>query len=137
MIYFVPLLIKHCLIMKKVIFILLVNLFAITTFAKTSTKQSMVSIDNLTLSDSTEFKDYLGSYKMDENPFAEKMKIVFKEGNIFGQVAGYPALKLIRKKEDEFEESNFGAVIIFSRVNGIVSGVKVSVQGQDLFGTKE
>jgi len=123
--------------MKKVFFIVLVKFFAFTTFAKASNEQSIVSIDNITLSDSTEFKDYLGSYKMDKNPIAEKMKIFFKEGYIFGQVAGYPALKLIRKKEDEFEESNFGAVIIFSRVNGIVSGVKVSVQGQDLFGTKE
>jgi hypothetical protein len=123
--------------MKKVFFIVLVKLLAITTFAKASNEQSIVSIDNLTLSDSTEFKDYLGSYKMDENPFAEKMKIVFKDGNIFGQVAGYPALKLTRKKDDEFEEINFGAVIIFSRVNGIVSSVKVSVQGQDLSGTKE
>jgi hypothetical protein len=123
--------------MKKVIFIVLVKLFAITTFAKTSTKQSIISIDNLVLSDSTEFKDYLGSYKMDENPFAEKMKIVFKEGNIFGQVAGYQALKLTRKKDDEFEESNFGAIVTFTRVNGIVLGIKVSVQGQDLSGAKE
>ncbi|PWK18429.1 hypothetical protein LV89_04128 [Arcicella aurantiaca] len=123
--------------MKKVFFIVFVKLFVITTCTKASNEQNVVSNHNITLSDSTEFKDYLGSYKMDENPFAEKMKIVFKDGNIFGQVAGYPALKLTRKKDDEFEESNFGAVIIFSRVNGIVSGVKVSVQGQDLFGTKE
>jgi len=74
---------------------------------------------------------------MDENPFAEKMKIVFKEGNIFGQVAGYQALKLTRKKDDEFEESNFGAIVTFTRVNGIVLGIKVSVQGQDLSGAKE
>ncbi|MEA5458026.1 hypothetical protein VB796_03210 [Arcicella sp. LKC2W] len=120
--------------MKKIIFSTIVSFFAFSTFAKSS--KNHMNINTIT-ADSTEFRDYLGSYKMDENPIAEKMKIFFKDDNLYGQAVGYPATKLTRKKEDEFEETNFGAVITFTRVNGIVSGIKVSVQGQDLLGTKE
>lgn len=120
--------------MKKILFTTILSFFAISTFAKSS--KDDVSISTIT-ADSTELKDYLGSYKMAENPFAEKMKIVFKDGDLHGQVTGYPNIKLTRKNGDEFEEINFGAIIIFTRVNGIVSGIRVSVQGQELTGTKE
>ncbi len=119
--------------MKKIVFASIVLLFAISTFAKPSTNMTISAITT----DSTEFKDYLGSYKMADNPFAEKMKIIFKDGDLYGQATGYPNIKLTRKNEDEFEEINFGAIVIFTRVNGIVSGIKVSVQGQELAGMKE
>ena len=65
------------------------------------------------------------------------MKVFFKAGDLLGEASGYPATKLTRKKDDEFEESNFGAVITFTRTDGKVTGIKVAVQGQELLGTKE
>jgi hypothetical protein len=123
--------------MKKLVFTAIVSLFAISTFAKSSKNTTIINANKVISTDSTEFKEFLGNYKMAENPFADKMKVFFKDGDLYGQVTGYPETKLIRKKEDEFEESSFGAVVTFTRVNGIVSGIKVSVQGQDLLGTKE
>ncbi len=125
--------------MKKSIFITIaITTFAVSAYAKTS----IVPANNITVSqsivaDSTGFKDYYGSYKMADNPMVEKMKVFFKEGELYGLASGYPETKLTRKKDDEFEESQFGAVISFTRTDGKVSGIKVAVQGQELIGTKE
>ncbi len=123
--------------MKKSIFIIIaVATFAVSAYAKnpvTDTKDIAVS----QTADSTEFKDYYGSYKMADNPMVEKMKVFFKDGELQGEASGYPATKLTRKKDDEFEESSFGAVITFTRTDGKVTGIKVAVQGQELVGTKE
>ena len=124
--------------MKKSIFITAITLFfAISTFAKSVNIQSNIPIEKVVVADSTEFNEYYGSYKMIDNQFVEKMKVFFKAGNLYGQATGYPETKLSRKKEDEFEETNFGAVITFTRVDGKINGIKVSVQGQDLLGSKE
>ena len=124
--------------MKKSIFITAITLFfAISTFAKPVNPQSKIVINKVIVADSTEFNDYYGSYKMIDNQFIEKMKVFFKGGNLYGQATGYPETKLTRKKEDEFEETNFGAMITFTRVDGKINGIKVSVQGQDLLGSKE
>ncbi|MBC7407935.1 MAG: hypothetical protein H7339_06060 [Arcicella sp.] len=124
--------------MKKSIFIAAITLFfAISTFAKPVNIQSNIVISKVIVADSTEFNEYYGSYKMIDNQFVEKMKVFFKAGNLYGQATGYPETKLTRKKEDEFEETNFGAMITFTRVDGKINGIKVSVQGQDLLGSKE
>jgi len=124
--------------MKKSLFItIIVSFFAISSFAKTINASENVSIIKTTIADSTEFKEYYGSYKMIDNSMVEKMKIFFKNGEFLGEATGYPPTKLTRKKDDEFEESNFGAVITFTRLDGKVAGIKVAVQGQELVGTKE
>lgn len=124
--------------MKKSIFITAITLFfAISTFAKPVNIQSNIVISKVIVADSTEFNEYYGSYKMIDNQFVDKMKVFFKAGNLYGQATGYPETKLTRKKEDEFEETNFGAMITFTRVDGKINGIKVSVQGQDLLGSKE
>ena len=124
--------------MKKSIFITAIaSFFAIASFAKTTIVPSNVIISQVIVADSTEFNDYYGNYKMADNPMVEKMKVYFKAGELLGEASGYPATKLTRKKDDEFEESNFGAVITFTRTDGKVTGIKVAVQGQELVGTKE
>jgi hypothetical protein len=124
--------------MKKVILITTIaSFFAVASHAKTVTTPSNIDINNVILVDSTEFNDYYGSYKMADNPMVDKMKVYFKDGNLQGEASGYPATKLTRKKDDEFEETNFGAVITFTRTDGKVTGIKVAVQGQELVGTKE
>jgi hypothetical protein len=125
--------------MKKSIFITIaVATFAVSAYAKnpfTYAKGSTIS--QSIVADSTEFKDYYGSYKMADNPMVEKMRCFFKDGDLMGEASGYPPTKLIRKKDDEFEETSFGAVITFTRTDGKVTGIKVAVQGQELVGTKE
>jgi hypothetical protein len=122
---------------KSILITAIVSFFAISSFAKTVNVSSNVSISKAIVADSTEFKDYYGSYKMADNPMVEKMKVFFKDGELLGEASGYPATKLTRKKDDEFEESSFGAVITFTRTDGKVTGIKVAVQGQELVGTKE
>lgn len=118
-----------------------VALFAFISIAAHAMQKENNHLDcsnpTVTKSDSLEFKEYYGSYKMADNPYVPKMKVFFKAGELFGQAADYPETKLMRKKEDEFEEGSFGAQIIFIRTAGLVSGVKVIVQGQELLGTKE
>ena len=129
--------------MKKSIFITIaVVAFTVSTYAKSTiipTNGIVInqSITQSITADSTEFKDYYGSYKMADNPMVEKMKVFFKEGELYGMASGYPETKLTRKKDDEFDESSFGAVITFTRTDGKVTGIKVAVQGQELIGTKE
>lgn len=123
--------------LKLIIIATIMLFFAISTFAKSVNIQSNIVISKVIVADSTEFNEYYGSYKMIDNQFVEKMKVFFKAGNLYGQATGYPETKLTRKKEDEFEETNFGAMITFTRVDGKINGIKVSVQGQDLLGSKE
>jgi len=124
--------------MKKLIFFTAITLiFVISTFAKSLNIQSNIVINKVIVADSTEFNEYYGSYKMIDNRFVEKMKVFFKAGDLYGQATGYPEIKLTRKKEDEFEEVTFGAIITFTRFDGKINGIKVSVQGQDLLGSKE
>ena len=125
--------------MKKSIFITIaVVTFTASTYAKSAIiPANGIVINQSITADSTEFKDYYGSYKMADNPMVEKMKVFFKEGDLYGMASGYPETKLTRKKDDEFDETSFGAVITFTRTDGKVTGIKVAVQGQELIGTKE
>jgi hypothetical protein len=124
--------------MKKSLFFgMMLSAFCFVTHAKASEKEILKPAVRESLIDSLDFKDYYGSYKMADNPFTQKMKIYFKAGELFGQASDYPETKLMRKKDDEFEESNFGAQIIFVRTSGVISGIKVLVQGQELIGIKE
>jgi len=121
---------------KTIVFAALLTFISISTFAlqkETTTSNSA----NVAQNDSLEYKDYYGSYKMADNPYVPKMKVFFKAGELYGQAADYPETKLMKKKDDEFEEGSFGAQIIFVRTGGLISGVKVIVQGQELLGTKE
>ncbi|MEA5402250.1 hypothetical protein VB776_04965 [Arcicella sp. DC2W] len=122
---------------KSLLFGILLSALCLATQAKTSEKVNLSVGVQIRLLDSLDFKDYYGSYKMVENPYVQKMKVYFKAGELFGQASDYPETKLIRKKDDEFEEGNFGAQIIFVRTEGLVTGIKVLVQGQELLGTKE
>jgi hypothetical protein len=125
--------------MKKSIFITIaLATLGVSAYAKNPiTSEKSITISQSIIADSTEFKDYYGSYKMADNPMVEKMKVFFKDGELMGEASGYPATKMTRKKDDEFEESSFGAVITFTRIDGKVTGIKVAVQGQELTGTKE
>jgi hypothetical protein len=123
--------------MKKSILITIIfTFFVIRSYAKNVNFPLNVSINSV-VADSTEFSEYYGSYKMADNQVVEKMKIFFKDGSLQGEASGYPPTKMTRKKDDEFEESSFGAVITFTRVDGKVKGIKVAVQGQELLGTKD
>ena len=122
---------------KSILITVITSFFAVSSFAKIIPTSSNISVNKVVIADSTEFNDYYGSYKMVENQMVEKMKVFFKDGNLQGEATGYPPTKMTRKKDDEFEETSFGAVITFTRTDGKVTGIKVAVQGQELVGTKE
>ena len=122
---------------KSILITTIASFFAVSSFAKTVPTSSNISINKVVIADSTEFNDYYGSYKMADNQMVEKMKVYFKDGSLQGEAIGYPPTKMTRKKDDEFEETSFGAMITFTRTDGKVTGIKVAVQGQELIGTKE
>ena len=122
---------------KSILITVIASFFTVSSYAKAVTTSSNIVINKVITVDSTEFNDYFGSYKMADNPMVEKMKVFFKDGSLQGEATGYPPTKMTRKKDDEFEETNFGAVITFTRTDGKVTGIKVAVQGQELVGTKE
>jgi len=122
---------------KSILITVITSFFAVSSFAKAIPTSSNISVNKVVIADSTEFNDYYGSYKMVDNQMVEKMKVFFKDGNLQGEATGYPPTKMTRKKDDEFEETSFGAVITFTRTDGKVTGIKVAVQGQELVGTKE
>jgi len=122
---------------KSILITVIASFFAVSSFAKIEPTSLNISISKVVIADSTEFNDYYGSYKMTDNQMVEKMKLFFKDGSLQGEATGYPPTKMTRKKDDEFEETSFGAVITFIRTDGKVTGIKVAVQGQELVGTKE
>ncbi len=124
--------------MKKSLLLgMMLSAFCFAAQAKTSGKETVKPEVRISLADSLEFKDYYGSYKMLDNSYFQKLRIFFKAGVLFGQASDYPESKLTKKKDDEFEEENYSAQIIFIRTDGQVTGVKVLVQGQEIIGTKE
>ena len=63
--------------MKKSIFITIaIATFTVSAYAKsTIIPANGIVINQSITADSTEFKDYYGSYKMADNPMVEKMKV--------------------------------------------------------------
>ncbi len=87
--------------------------------------------------DSLKYKDYYGSYKMDENPYVQKVKAYFKNGALYGQAEGYPEGPLTQTQGDDFTTQDGAAAVSFIRTAGAVTGIKVTAQGQDMMGKKE
>jgi len=87
--------------------------------------------------DSAALKEYSGSYKMADNPNVAKMIVTWKNGALVGQADSYPETTLIKVKGDEFTENAFNSTITFTRKDNKVTGLKISVQGMDMEGTKE
>ena len=92
---------------------------------------------SIAFADSVEYRDYYGNYKMKDNEYIPKVKVYFKNGDLVALAGDYPETKLSKKQEDEFEELNYGAKVIFVRKDGQIVGIKVIVQGQELVGDKE
>ena len=86
--------------------------------------------------DSLKYKEYYGVYKMTDNPYVQTMKAYFKNGSFYGLADGYPETVLNMVSPDEFKDVNMGSSIIFTRKDSIVTGVMVSVQGQEFTGVK-
>ena len=87
--------------------------------------------------DSVKLKEYAGFYSIANNAMVDKMTIIYKDGNLYGQAGEYPEAKLIFKKEDEFEDSGFGAQMFFKRTDNAVSSIKILVQDMEIIAVKE
>lgn len=79
---------------------------------------------------------YTGKYKMAEGSPVEEVTVAVRGEKVFAQGGDYPESELVFKKDDEYEEPGLGAMFIFVRTDGKVTGLKILVQGMELVGTK-
>lgn len=87
--------------------------------------------------DSIKMVEYTGFYTIANNAMVDKMTIIFREGDLYGKAGEYPEAKMIFKKEDEFEDSGFGAQMFFKRTDNKVSSIKILVQDMEIIAVKE
>jgi hypothetical protein len=80
------------------------------------------------------FKEYIGSYKMQDST---SMKITSRDNNLFIQTGKFPEMKLTLKKTDEFEISAPPMQVEFLRKDHAVTEIKITYMGQSSVGKKE
>ncbi len=124
--------------MKKLLFIAILTTFSAFAVQAQDTKTATTVTPVVAAAlDSTKLKEYIGFYSIADNAMVDKMTIVFKDGDLYGQAGDYPEAKLIFKKEDEFEDSGFGAQMFFKRTDNAVSSIKILVQDMEIIAVKE
>ena len=81
--------------------------------------------------------DYVGEYKMSDNPYVKVLKLADKEGKLIMSAEGFPDTELTPgAKADAFVLGGMGGDISFTRVGGAVTKLKIEAQGQTLEGVK-
>jgi hypothetical protein len=82
--------------------------------------------------------DYVGEYKMSDNPYVKVLKLADKEGKLIMSAEGFPDTELTPgAKADAFVLGGMGGDIVFTREGGSVTKLKIEAQGQSLEGVKE
>ena len=81
--------------------------------------------------------DYVGEYKMSDNPYVKVLKLADKEGKLIMSAEGFPDTELTAaSKPDAFVLGGMGGDITFTREGGVVTKLKIEAQGQTLEGVK-
>lgn len=81
--------------------------------------------------------DYVGEYKMSDNPYVKVLKLADKEGKLIMSAEGFPDTELTAgSKPDAFVLGGMGGDITFTREGGAVTKLKIEAQGQTLEGVK-
>ncbi len=127
--------------MKK-IFLLSILFIGFQTFAKQQKKSKNTlnkPIIECKQADSTAYTDYYGKYNMPANPYIKSIQVFFHNNRLVGKADEFPQMIELNQNQigDEFEIEQFGAKVIFIRKSGLVSGAKITFQGQTIEGTKE
>lgn len=95
------------------------------------------NLSPVAMADTSAFKEYRGTYKMDSSSTTPEVKVLSKNGDLYLKVGDYPDFKLTFKKQDDFEQTDFNMQINFQRKDGLVNGIKITFQGNESSGTKE
>ena len=81
-------------------------------------------------------QDYCGIYKMQENPYVDKVEITSKNGQLVSKSPEDEEVVFEHTENDEFFIPTLNATVIFTREKDAVKSVKVVIQGKALMGEK-
>jgi hypothetical protein len=82
------------------------------------------------------FEGYCGVYKMQDNPYIDKVHITLKDGQLMSKSPEDEDILLEFTENNEFFIPAFNGRAIFTAINGVIKNVKVIVQGKELTGEK-
>ena len=82
------------------------------------------------------FEGYCGVYKMQENPYIDKVQITLKGGQLMSKSPEDEEILFEHTENNEFFIPAFNARAIFTKIDGIIKSIKVIVQGKELTGEK-
>ncbi len=82
------------------------------------------------------FEGYCGVYKMQDNPYIDKVQITLKGGQLMSKSPEDEEIVFEYTENNEFFIPAFNARAIFTQINGVIKSVKVLVQGKELTGEK-
>ncbi|HTJ52663.1 MAG TPA: family 16 glycoside hydrolase [Cyclobacteriaceae bacterium] len=102
--------------------------------AKQSTTSETTQTASANTADSSPFKEYIGSYRMQDS---SSVKITGRDNDLFIQAGSFPEMKLIFKKTDEFAISAPSMQVEFLRKEHVVTEIKITYMGQPSVGKKE
>jgi hypothetical protein len=89
-----------------------------------------------TATDTLNLDAYCGVYKMQENEYVDKVKIMVKDGHLVSKSPDDDEVIFVQTKADEFFVSQFNLYALFVKIDGIVKSVKVRIQGKEVSGDK-
>jgi hypothetical protein len=111
------------------------------TMARQSSFSAPVTALKAFAADSADINQYVGKYNLGNNGVIPSYTITVKDGQLFGQAEGYDAYKLVKQKDADTWQStsSYGSMIVFTRdaVTNAVTGLKLTIQGNELVGTRE
>lgn len=122
--------------MKKII---VLSLFMIGCLALQAETHSFNNFSYVASCADSSFQDYVGVYKLEENPLSETYTITFENGKLYGQAIGYDKTELTKQTEPNAFKSGYGSDVVFiqEEVGKPFNKVKLVVQGNAVIGTKQ
>lgn len=124
-------------LMLSIVFCLLVFPFLKAQDASLIVSESAAVQALILPQDTSALHEYCGIYTMKSNPYIDEVKIIVKDGKLMSKTPENEEVVFEHTENDEFFIAPFSAKAIFTRINGIVKGVKVVVQGKEMVGEKK
>jgi hypothetical protein len=114
----------------------------LTAFSFVKAQETSLAVSEQTFPIATQikatpsFEGYCGVYKMQENPYIDKVQIILKDGQLMSKSPEDEEIVFEHTENSEFFIPAFNARAIFTAINGVIKSVKVIVQGKELTGEK-
>lgn len=123
--------------MKSILSMLLVT--GLVLFATVSTAQTTAGVK--AGADSTNLKDYAGSYTFAQGSPVQKFTVSVDKGELYGEADSYGKNKLVKQaKADTYQStSSYGSIITFVRdaTTKAVTSLTLAAQGTELPAKKD